>query len=118
MTNAAKDNAKQTTETTNPERLLDKLLEFEPAATPVISLYLDARVDEHGKRNFMPFVRKQLAERAKSYETHTPEREAFEADSSRIFAYLEEGIDPKVSGLAIFACSGANDYFKVGAFEA
>ncbi len=118
MTNAAKDIAKQTTETTNPERLLDKLLKFEPAATPVISLYLDARVDEHGKRNFMPWVRKQLGERAKSYETHLPEREAFEADSSRIFAYFENGIDPRVNGLAIFACSGTNDFFEVGAFEA
>jgi hypothetical protein len=38
MTNAAKDIAKQTTEITNPQRLLDRLLEFEPAATPVISL--------------------------------------------------------------------------------
>lgn len=118
MTNAAKDIAKQTTEITEPQRLLDKLLAFEPASTPAISLYLDARVDEHGKRNFMPFVRKQLGERAKSYEIRTPEREAFEADSSRIFAYLETGIDPKVNGLAIFACSGANEYFQVGAFEA
>lgn len=118
MTNAAKDIAKQTKETTQPERLLNKLLAFEPATTPAISLYLDARVDENGKRNFLPFVRKQLAERAKTYETHTPEREAFEADSSRIFAYLENGIEPAVSGLAIFACSGANDFFEVGAFEA
>jgi hypothetical protein len=33
----------------------------------VISLYLDARVNEHGKRNFLPFVRKQLSERLKTY---------------------------------------------------
>jgi len=73
----------------------------------VISLYLDARVNENGKRNFMPFVRKQLGERAKTFDMRTPEREAFEADSSRIFAYLENGIEPAVSGLTIFACSGA-----------
>src|SRR5690349_2209795 len=87
MADAAKDVAKQATETTNPEKLLDKLLEFEPAAAPVISLYLDTRVDEHGKRNFLPVVRKQLGERAKSYEARTPERESFDRDryaSSRI----------------------------------
>jgi peptide subunit release factor 1 (eRF1) len=118
MANAAKDIAKQATQTTQPEPLLDKLLEFEPASAPVISLYLDARVDEHGKRNFMPFVRKQLGERAKTYEIRTPERESFDEDSSRITAYLENGIDPATNGLAIFACSGAKNYFQVGVFEA
>ena len=72
MTNAAKDIANETTEYTQPERLLDKLLEFEPASAPVISLYLDARVDQNGKRNLMPFVRKQLNERAKTYENAKP----------------------------------------------
>jgi peptide chain release factor subunit 1 len=118
MTNPAKDIAKQTTETTQPQRLLDKLLKFEPASSPVISLYVDARVDEHGKRTFQPFVRKQLGERAKSYEARTPERESFDKDSERIMAYLENGIVPSINGLAIFACTGANDFFEVGTFEA
>ena len=118
MTNPAKDIAKETTETTQPQRLLDKLLEFEPASSPVISLYLDARVDEHGKRTFLPFVRKQLGERAKTYEVHTPERESFDKDAARIMAHLANGIVPTVNGLAFFACAGANNYFEVGAFDA
>lgn len=118
MADAAKQVAKQTTETTEPETLLDKLLEFEPASAPVLSLYLDARVDQHGKRTFMPYVRKQLSERVKSYELRTAERESFEHDSERILAYFENGIDPALSGLVIFACSGANNYLEVGMFEA
>lgn len=118
MANAAKELEKQVTETTQPQRLLEKLLEFEPVSTPVISLYLDTRVDEHGKRNLMPFVRKQLNERAKTYESHTPEQESFEADSERITAYLENGINTTTQGLAIFACSAADKYFEVGEFEA
>lgn len=118
MANAAKDLEKQVTETTQPRRLLKRLLEFEPVSAPVISLYLDARTDEHGKRNLLPFVRKQLNERAKTYENHTPERESFEADSERILAYLETGIRTTTQGLAIFACSAANNYFQVGEFEA
>ncbi|HJT64843.1 MAG TPA: Vms1/Ankzf1 family peptidyl-tRNA hydrolase [Pyrinomonadaceae bacterium] len=118
MADAPKEIAKQATETTNPEKLLNKLLEFEPAAAPVLSLYLDARADEHGKRNFMPYVRKQLNERAKSYELRTPERESFDQDAERIMAYLENGIEPALNGVAIFACSAANNYFEVGTFEA
>lgn len=118
MADAEKQIAKVATETTNPEKLLNKLLNFEPASAPVLSLYVDARVDEHGKRNFMTYVRKQLNERAKSYELRTPERESFDKDAARIFAYFDNGIIPSISGLAIFACSAANDFFEVGSFDA
>ena len=118
MADAAKEVAKQVTETTNPEKLLNKLLEFEPASAPMLSLYLDARADEHGKRTFMPYVRKQLNERAKTYELRTPERESFDQDAERIMAYLENGLEPALNGVAIFACSAANNYFEVGRFEA
>ena len=117
MTNAAKDVPTEPTEP-QPDRLVDKLLEFEPVAAPVISLYLDARVNEQGKRNFMPFVRKQLNERAKSYDNNSPELESFQKDAERITTYLEDGIISTTSGLAIFACSAANDFFEVGEFEA
>ncbi|HEV2833780.1 MAG TPA: Vms1/Ankzf1 family peptidyl-tRNA hydrolase, partial [Pyrinomonadaceae bacterium] len=118
MTNAAKDIAKQTTETTQPEKLLDRLLQFEQTSAPFVSLYLDTRADQHGKRNLMPFVRKELNERAKTYENQSPEREGFEEDFVRIVRYLENGINSSTNGLAIFACSSANDYFEVGEFEA
>lgn len=118
MTNAAKDVAKDSTETTQPERLLEKLLEFEPVSAPVISLYLDARADQHGQRNLLPFVRKQLTERSKTYDNHSTERESFEEDFVRIVRYLENGIASAANGVAIFACSAAKDYFEVGVFEA
>jgi peptide subunit release factor 1 (eRF1) len=117
MSTEAKDVAKDPIKTTsNAERLLEKLVLAEPVS-PFVSLYLDARVDEHGKRNFMPFVRKQLKERSKSYENNAPEQEHFEKDSTRISNYLENGIPTTAQGLAIFACSAA-DYFEVGEFEA
>lgn len=112
------DPAKLATENTQPEKLLNKLLNFEPASAPVISLYLDARADEHGKQNLMPFVRKQLGERAKTYEARSSERESFDRDSERVIAYLENGIVPSINGLAIFACSAANNFFEVGTFDA
>jgi peptide subunit release factor 1 (eRF1) len=118
MTNAAEDITKQSKESIKPERLLDRLLEFEPGSAPFISLYLDARADQHGQRNLLPFVRKQLTERAKTYDNHSPERESFEEDFVRIVRYLENGIAPEINGVAIFACSAAKNYFEVGIFEA
>jgi peptide chain release factor subunit 1 len=116
MTNEAKDPDKEAAEP-QPARLVDKLLDFEPVPVPVLSLYLDARVNEQGKRQFMPFVRKQLTERAKSYDNNSLELESFQKDAERITSYLEDGITSTTSGLAIFACS-ADDFFEVGEFEA
>jgi len=119
MANETKDVDKEPIKTTsNAERLLEKLLAYEPDSGPFVSLYLDARVDENGKRNLLPNVRKQLNERAKIYDNHTAEQENFEKDSARILNYLENGVPTTAQGLAIFACSAANDYFEAGEFDA
>ena len=101
-----------------PDKLLERLLNFEPTAAPVISLYLDARADQHGQTNFLPFVRKQLTERSKTYENQSEERLSFEEDFVRIVRYLEGEVPPSIQGLAIFACSAENDWFEVGQFDA
>jgi peptide chain release factor subunit 1 len=99
-----------------PEKMLQRLLGFESVGRPVISVYLDARVDQHGQRNFLPFVRKRMTERGRTYETHTPARESFEEDFVRIVRYLEDGVRKDAQGIAIFSCSGANDFFEVAQF--
>ena len=106
------------TEATTPQELMERLLSFDPVPAPVISLYLDARVNEHGKRNFVPFVRKQLSERIKSYPLQSEERASLEEDFVRIMRYLEEGIREPTQGVALFACSALGDYFQAGQFEA
>jgi len=108
----------QPTKTKVPEKLLDRLLSFEPVPAPVISLYLDTRADQHGQQNFLPFVRKQLSERSKSYENQSDERLSFEEDFVRIIRYLEGEVPPSIQGLAIFACSAWDDWFQVGQFDA
>ncbi len=117
MANEIAEAANQATETTKPEKLLDRLLSFEPTPAPVISLYLDASVDQHGQRNYLPFVRKQLNERSKLYENQSEERLSFDEDFVRITRYLESDIPATVQGLAIFTCSAANDWFEVGHFD-
>lgn len=106
------------TEATTPQQLLETLLEFGAVPAPVISLYLDARVNEHGKRNFLPFVRKQLSERIKTYPLQSEERASLEEDFVRIMRYLEQGIHTATQGVALFACSALDNYFQAGQFEA
>src|SRR5215216_4148736 len=118
MENRNADVANKTTETTVPNELLERLLSFEPIPAPVISLYLDARVNEQGQRTFLPFVKKQLNERGKSYENGSEERQSFEEDFVRIMRYLESEVPASIQGLAIFACSASEDWFEVGLFDA
>jgi peptide subunit release factor 1 (eRF1) len=115
--NNRNDVAKAATEKTLPDELLNRLLNFEPTHFPVISLYLDARADQHGQQTFLPFVRKKLTERSKSYDTQSDEQQSFEEDFVRIIRYLENEIPSSTQGLAIFACSGADDWFEVGLFD-
>lgn len=105
-------------EATTPQQLMDSILTFDAVPAPVVSLYLDARVNEHGKRVFLPFVRKQLSERLKSYPVESEERASIEEDFVRIMRYLEEGVRAPTQGVAVFACSALDDYFRVGQFEA
>jgi peptide chain release factor subunit 1 len=112
------DKAVAPKEASTPQQLMDSLLTFDAIPAPVISLYLDARVNEVGKRNFMPFVRKQLSERVKSYPLDSEERASVEEDFVRIMRYLEEGVRETSKGVAVFACSALDDYFQVGQFEA
>jgi peptide chain release factor subunit 1 len=65
------------------------------------------RPDEHGRDRFDPFLRKELAERIRTYPQHGPERESLEQDAEKIRAYIAEQVTPSANGLAIFASSGA-----------
>ena len=118
MANETSDVGKVAKKTRVPDKLLEHVLAFDPVPAPVISLYLDARVDQQGQRTFMPFVRKQLNERSKSYETNSDERLSFDEDFVRIVRYLEGEVPTSVQGIAIFACSTCNDWFEVGQFDA
>jgi peptide chain release factor subunit 1 len=117
MENETSVGANQSMQTSVPEKMLEKLLAIEPVPAPVVSLYLDARVDQHGQRTFLPFVRKQLGERVKSYDANEDDRKSLEEDMVRIVRYLEGEVPADVQGLAIFTCSAAGDWFEVGLFD-
>jgi peptide subunit release factor 1 (eRF1) len=90
---------------------LDRLAAFEAGPFPVISLYLSAVPDQHGRDHYEPFLRKELTERVRTYPATGPERESLATDADKIRDYVAT-VDPSVNALAIFACAGA------GLFEA
>ena len=85
---------------------LDRLASLEPGPFPVISLYLNAQPDQHGRDHFEPFLRKELAERIRTYAADGPERASLTNDAGQIREYLAT-LDASVNGVAIFASSGA-----------
>jgi peptide chain release factor subunit 1 len=86
---------------------LDRLATFEPGPFPVISLYLNLQADDRGRDRFEPFLRRELADRLRTYGARAPERDSLQKDAAKIRSYIE-GIEPSTNGLALFACSGAD----------
>jgi peptide subunit release factor 1 (eRF1) len=85
---------------------LDRLASLEPGPFPVVSLYLNTQPDQNGRDHFEPFLKKELAERLRTYSASGPERESLEKDAAKIREYVA-GVDRSANGLAIFACAGA-----------
>ena len=103
--------AKTTTSLETPLRQqLDRLTAFEPTDAPVLSLYLDMRPNENGRRTWDSFLRKAFTERPRALKGDA--RKSFERDAERIRTYLETDVRKSAGGLALFACSDANDYFE------
>jgi peptide subunit release factor 1 (eRF1) len=100
---------KTTTSLETPlRRQLDKLAAFEPTDLPVISLYLDMRPDQQGKRQIEQFIRKTFGERQKTFASGSPERLSFDEDTKRITDFLAEDVERSAQALAVFACHGAS----------
>jgi peptide chain release factor subunit 1 len=97
---------------------IDRLAAFEPVELPVVSLYLDLQADQHGKDRYDTFIRKELPARAATYLAHSAERESLERDIERIREYLDAEVRASANGLAIFACSAADDFFETVQLDA
>jgi peptide chain release factor subunit 1 len=96
--------------TDNLSAQLDRIAGFDPGPFPVTSLYLNMQPDQNGRDNFEPFLRKELADRFRTYADNGPERASLDKDAEKIRAYVGR-VDSSANGLALFACSGA-DFFE------
>ena len=85
------------------QKQLDLLAAYEPDGTPVVSLYLDTRPDQHGRDNYDVFLKRAFRERLRTYEAEA--RASLEEDLVRIHRYLERELQPSANGLALFSAS-------------
>jgi peptide chain release factor subunit 1 len=97
---------------------LERLASYEPQHVPVVSLYLNLTSDQHGRDNYEAFVRKAFAERVKAFKENSAERASLERDIERINQYLSEEINRSSNGLALFASSGAGEFFEAVQLDA
>jgi peptide subunit release factor 1 (eRF1) len=88
------------------------LAAFEPHGVPVISLYLNLRPDQHGRDHYEVFARKAFAEQLKRFDERSAERASLERDVERINRYLALELNRSANGVAIFASSGAAEFFE------
>ena len=91
---------------------LEKLAAFEAQELPFLSLYLNLTPNQQGRDNYDIFTRKVFAERRKAFQPRTAHEASFNRDVDRITAYLAEDVNRSTSGVAIFACAGANEFFE------
>jgi peptide subunit release factor 1 (eRF1) len=99
------------TVTHDVDALLTRLSRFEPCETPVLSLYLNAQPDEHGRDHFNVFLKKELQERVAQFQASRDVRDRLEADAKRVEYFLREELQPSANGVALFAC-GSADLFE------
>ena len=97
---------------------LERLASYEPQHVPVVSLYLNLTPDQHGRDNYEAFVRKAFAERVKAFKESSAERASLERDIERINQYLSEEVNRSSNGLALFASSGAGEFFEAVQLDA
>ncbi len=98
---------------TSIEDPLARLLDFEPTALPVISVYLNTQPDQHGRDpDVQPYLQREFKALARTWKPGSPERESFERDVERISSYAAEKIVAAANGVAIFACWGADQFFE------
>jgi peptide subunit release factor 1 (eRF1) len=86
---------------------LQRLAAWTPAEFPVISLYLNAQANQHGRDEFDRWLDKALSDRTGDMPERGPIRESVEGDVARIRAWLAEELEPATNGVAIFASGGA-----------
>src|SRR4051812_47809264 len=96
----------------------DRLVAFPPTTFPVLSLYLNAEPNQHGQDDVDRFLRRELAARGRTYEPHSADRESYDRDVERIQSWVRENLRPSANGVAIFACSGQDDFFEAVQLEA
>ena len=97
--------------------LVQKLAAFEPSGFPVVSLYLDAKANENGREGYGSWLKKEISELSENYEEDSAEAQSLKSDVEKIQQFLETEADESANGIAIFACTGTDDFFETAQLD-
>jgi len=92
------------------DELLQRLIHVTPGQKSFLSVYLDLRPDQSGKKRHTIFIKNRLSEIMSLLPARSSERSLLTKDMKRIQKYLEEDLDPAWKGLALFTCA-SDDLF-------
>jgi len=92
------------------DELLQRLIHVTPGQKTFLSVYLDLRPDQSGKKRHTIFLKNRLPELTNLLPAHSTERSLLAKDIKRLQKYLEEDLDPAWKGLALFTCA-SDDLF-------
>jgi peptide chain release factor subunit 1 len=97
--------------------LIKKLGSFEPDGYPFLSLYINAEADSTGRDNFQIWLKKQLSEQASIYKDNAEEADRFDKVTEKINEYIENEVEARANGIAIFANLGDSKFFEAVQFD-
>ena len=92
-------------------KLVEKLAAFEPSGAPFISLYLNAKANQHGQDAYGIWLKNAFRDETENFEDESEEAKAFAETNERINAFLESEAIDQANGIAIFAEIGG-DFFQ------
>jgi peptide subunit release factor 1 (eRF1) len=103
---------------TSVDDVLARLATITSAADPVVSLYVDLRPDQNGRRRPEEFFTRAFNEQIATFEPSSSARRLLQKDADRIGRFLANGVPPSAKSAAVFSCSGDPDLFETLALEA
>ena len=101
-----------TTTVTRVDEVLARLATVESPADPIVSLYLDLRPDQHGRRRPEEFFNRAFNEQIETFEPSSSARRLLQKDADRIRTFLASGVPASAKMTAVFSCSGDPDLFE------
>jgi peptide subunit release factor 1 (eRF1) len=100
------------TTVTRVEEALARLAAIASPSDPIVSLYLDLRPDQNGRRRPEEFFNRAFNEQVETFEPSSSARRLLQKDADRIRRFLETGVPASAKTAAVFSCSGDPDLFE------
>lgn len=96
----------------NLNKLIEKLAAFNPGEAKIISIYLDAQVNQNGREDYPIWLKKQFSEHAFPFEHDSEKLRQYNETVERINDFLENEADDAANGIAVFAEVGNEKFFE------